>query len=675
MKDFPKKRKCLRMKKAAIILCLMIILTQITGCRFVRDKYEEYKVSRMVSKMTLDEKVSQMIIPAIRTWEGENVTELSAYPELAEALRRHQYGGVILFGANITGTEQTARLVYDLQLNNYGIENVSEHIPYFMPLDEEGGIVTRLVSGTRMTGSMAIAATGGKVEENAQITGRIIGEELAALGFNIDFAPSVDVNNAPTNPVIGTRSFSDDPETVGRLGAAYAEGLKEYNIIPTFKHFPGHGDTSVDSHVGLPSVEKTYDELMQTELAPFQKAIDSGADMIMTAHITYPLIDDEQIYGDGITTGSYPATMSKKIITDILRGDMGFDGVVVTDALEMDAIRTAGFVPGAEDSAEYRINIAEKVINAGVDILLIPLDLNNAEAAEFYDEYISGIAALVENGTIPESRINESVARIIRLKAKYGILDGKYPDEDFDAKIAEALSVVGSDAHHEAEMEIAREAITTVKNSGGLLPVSKDIKSAVFLGRQKSDLKTVQYAVEKLRDEGLLGKEVKVTVDYYYDSAAEDDNKIHLTEETKNAVSGSDVVIALSYASGNSLLDNASPQYRALSETIGLAHASGGKFILISVNLPYDSARYTDADAIVLTYMGAGLGVDPTERADKSNDRAAYNANVIAAYEAVFGGFEPSGTLPVNIPVIEEAPDGNVLYGSEYLYERGYSVK
>ena len=173
---------------------------------------------QILSEMTMDEKISQMIIPAIRTWNDEDVTDLSKVPALAEALRAHQYGGIILFGSNVSDTEQLARLVSDLQVNNAQIEGVSAHIPYFLPLDEEGGIVTRLTMGTRMTGNMAIGATGEKAADNALATGKVIGEELSALGFNIDFAPDIDVNNNAANPVIGTRSFSDDAELVAELG-------------------------------------------------------------------------------------------------------------------------------------------------------------------------------------------------------------------------------------------------------------------------------------------------------------------------------------------------------------------------------------------------------------------------------------------------------------------------
>ncbi len=630
------------------------------------------KIDKIISKMSMDEKISQMIIPAFRTWNEENVTDLSQFPELKKALAKHQYGGVLLYGANITGAEQVTRLLADLQDNNMQIKGVSEHIPYMTPIDGEGGIVIRLNTGTRMTGNMAIGATKAS-EKNAKTTGKIIGEELAAVGFNVDFAPDIDVNNNPSNPVIGTRSFSDDPEVVAKLGTAYTEGLSQSNIVATYKHFPGHGDTEVDSHIGTPSVEKTYDELLETELVPFKKVIEDGADMIMTAHITYPLIDEEKTFGDG-TKGYYPATMSKKMITDMLRTDLGFDGVVVTDALEMDAIRSAKLVEGEEDSTEYRINIAKEVINAGADILLLPADLTNEEVADFYDDYIEGIAAKIKAGEIIEDRIDESVKRILTLKAKYGIfsLDETSEDEaDIEEKVAKSKETVGSKEHHDTEMAIAREAITLVKNNGDVLPISKDTDKIFILRRLEGDSAAIGFAEKELINDGFISKDADIDIDYYYDSA---EAKTFYTDDTKKKISSADVVIGFSYTSGNDVLDKDSAQREVIETAIEDTHKAGGKFVLISENLPYDAAIYKDADAIVLAYLGSGLGVDPTEGKESTNGMAARNANIVAAIETVFGANKPEGTLPVNIPDTSKKSDGSMSYGENYLYKRGFGL-
>ncbi|MBQ2640853.1 MAG: hypothetical protein IJG15_02520 [Lachnospiraceae bacterium] len=658
------------------------------------------EADRILGGMSMDEKISQMIIPAIRTWDEQDVTDLGQVPALAEALRRHQYGGIILFSGNVIGNGQTAKLIADLQANNAQIEGVSTSIPYFMPVDEEGGIVVRLGTGTRMTGNMAIGATGDGAKDNALATGIVLGEEMAALGFNVDFAPDVDVNNNPANPVIGTRSFSDDPQLVAELGGAFAQGLAQNHIIATYKHFPGHGDTSVDSHIGTPSVDKTYEELRETELVPFEFAIQNGADMIMTAHITYPAIDEEQTFGDGVTKGFYPATMSQKMITEILRGDMGYDGVVVTDAMEMGAIDAAGLVPGEQGSLEYHINVAEKVINAGVDILLIPTDLNSAAKADFYDQYVAALAEMAGDGRIPETRIDESVGRILRLKLKYGILEAadekgaaadadesdstaggaETADENGAAETgtdptqdAAALSIesVGSDAHHLKEMEIARQAVTVVRNEAQTLPAATAGQKIVLLGRQEDDIPALNYYVELLQEEGALAADAQITIGTYLDTSGEE-TVLRYTDEMRQAIQGADLVVGMTRTYSLDALAAGAPQYEGIHSAIEDTHAGGGRFVLLSENLPYDAARYQDADAIVLSYMGSGL-MDPTEGGTAGRQLAG-NANVPAALETIFGFNPAAGRLPVNIPVIEEQEGCALSYGSDFLYERGFGL-
>ena len=199
-------------------------------------------VDALLNAMTLDQKISQMIMPALLTWDGEKVTELSGWPTLAEALRRHQYGGVILFGANIASTEQTVHLIDDLQRNN--AQSAPGALPYLVAADQEGGYVARLTMGTRGTGSMAIGATGEAAEQNALATGQVFGEELAALGINVNLGPCLDIITDLADPGMSTRVFSDDPQAVSRLGLAFAEGVGRSNVITCFKHFPGAGDGS-----------------------------------------------------------------------------------------------------------------------------------------------------------------------------------------------------------------------------------------------------------------------------------------------------------------------------------------------------------------------------------------------------------------------------------------------
>ena len=653
-------------------------------------------VEDVVANMTLDEKISQMIMVAFRTWDGKDVTDLSAaeVADLRAALQKHQYCGAVLFGSNVVTTLQSGKLVQAIQQNNATAEGFSKHIPYLMGVDEEGGVVMRFGSGTRMTGSMAIGATGAKGEANAKLTGSILGSECAALGFNVDFAPTVDVNSNPANPVIGTRSFGDDPAKVSTLGNAFVAGLAEQKVISTIKHFPGHGDTATDSHSQLDSVNKTIEELRACELVPFKSAIENGengADLIMTAHITLPKYDDLQTFWGG-SKGYYPATMSKKILTDLLRGELGYTGVVITDALEMGAIGKTKVAPGEPGSVEFAAYVSEECVNAGVDILLIPTDLKDADSVTFYNEYIGLLEREVRNGNIPEARINESVTRILKLKQKYGIFDPAVdaPTFEFDADKAEAT--VGSETHHAEEMRIAREAITLLKNDNYTLPVSGHDNNFVVVTRDKADNATVVAALEELKTEGVLDENTyvnnlsagttsgsedatcKVTIDYYRDMSDSKNIKVHITDELKAAIAGADTVAGVSVNWGLSALQPTDVQYQGLSALLEETHGAGGRFVLLSGNLPYDAARYQDADAIMLGYMSTGLGTDPTDR-DVEGHTPAYNANMRAAIEAMFDHMPPVGTLPVSIPPVKEDGDKIVFDTENTLYERGYGLR
>lgn len=645
-------------------------------------------IETIVASMTLDEKISQMIVPSIDRWSGQGSQDLGSSPAVAEALRRHQYGGIILFDQNIASVAQTATLVNDLQANNWRVAT-SNHIPYLMMLDNEGGVVTRLTMGTRMVGNMAIAATGANAEANARTSGRILGEEAAALGFNANFAPILDVNTNPANPVIGTRSFSDDPGIVAKLGIAFMDGVEDAGMIATVKHFPGHGDTNTDSHTGLPTIDATLAELEATELAPFRAAIEADAELIMTAHITLPKVDDARVFPDG-STGYYPATMSRKIMTDILRGQLGYDGVIITDGLEMAAIAEGNFVEGEPGSVEYAANVAREVINAGVDILLIPLEITDADSIEFMDGYIEAIATKVKEGEVDEARIDESVGRILTLKRNHG-LNVNEPAPAADA--ARAAEVIGSTEHHAIEMEMARQAITLLKNDDHTLPASGHGKRTVILSFLEEEASLPAYAVSELQRMGLIDADAyvsnlvtktasgspdsatQVTLDYYIGTDEDGEHVVHYTDELSKAVREADLVVCITSAWSSYSLSARNAPYQAVTKIKAETHEMGGKFALLSTNLPYDAARYPDADAIVLGYMGAALDTDPTSRGSGSNNQTAFNANVVAAIEALFDHMPPTGTLPVHIPVVNEEEDGSVSYSEDAMaYQRGFGL-
>ena len=653
----------------------------------IREAELEARVNQISDAMSLERKVAQMIMPSIRAWgrKGQGVTNLSALPDLAEALRRHQYGGIILFGSNIVDTEQTTRLIQDLQANN---AQTAGAIPYLVAADQEGGSVARLTMGTRGAGSMAIGATGAEAERAALETGRIFGEELAALGINVNLGPCVDVITDLTDAGMSARVFSDDSAVVAKLGLAFMDGVSQSGVITTFKHFPGAGDGS-----DYPtSIRLTREQLETGGLFAFRAVVENGAEMVMTSATTFPLIDNETLMADGVTKGYYPATLSPKIVTGMLREELGFDGVIITDALEMEQFVTepdsgAALFSGRAGTVKYDLQTAEKAINAGCDILLIPADLNDEDAAQYFDDYIAGIAALVRDGAVSEQRVDESVRRILRLKARHDLLDMDISGADIERRIETAKRTVGSPAHHATESDIAAKAVTLLKDDG-VLPLSGKEGRVVILGRTNYDNIPIRYAIEELMRDGFIDADARIenridgdisgsenasatiVSDRYYDNVS-----LTYSNRLARAVRNADAVVCLSAvgAGRNALQDNNSAMTgvrRALSD----AHEGGAKFVLLSDNLPVDAARFQNADAIVCAYLSAGFGVDPTARTSGSENVGAFNANVPAALRAIFGAADMPGTLPINIPRLEKDPDGTWTYRDEILYQRGFSA-
>jgi beta-N-acetylhexosaminidase len=301
---------------------------------------------------------------------------------------KYKVGGVILLEQNIQSSQQLTKLLKDLKIANEG-----NRVNLFFSVDEEGGRVERMPKDLKRLPSAQIIGESNN-ETTAYTDGNIIGTELQTFGFNLDFAPVMDINSNPNNKVIGDRAFGNTPEKVTEMAMAVMKGIQATNTITCLKHFPGHGDTEVDSHVGLPIVNNNIDRLRSFELIPFKEGIKAGADMVMVAHILLPNIDSQ-----------FPASMSKVIITDLLRQEMGFKGVVITDDLTMGAI-----------AKNYDIALAATTsLKAGSDIVLVCNDINKQI------KVIEGIKEAVAKGEISETEIDEKVYRILSLKDKYGL--------------------------------------------------------------------------------------------------------------------------------------------------------------------------------------------------------------------------------------------------------------
>lgn len=342
----------------------------------------DVSILKNIAEMSLREKVGQLFNIRLEVLnDGRTVMEESG--RITANYKLYPCGGFTIFAKNLLGPKQlTALSAYLHGLGNYPL----------LCIDEEGGLVARIGNSNYFNvqtySSMYEIGLSGN-PQNAYDAGYTIGSYLYTYGLDVDFAPVADVWTNPQNTVIGKRAFSTDPNVVAIMTEQFNNGLKKRHVIGCYKHFPGHGDTGTDSHYGYAEAAKTWDEMKACELIPFQNGIDNGVEMIMAAHISCP----------NVTGSAEPATVSHLLLTDKLRTEMGFQGIIITDGMEMGAITSQ------YSSAEAAI----LAIQAGADIILLPAD---------YFSTFDAVVAAVENGTIPESRIDESVARILTLKEK-----------------------------------------------------------------------------------------------------------------------------------------------------------------------------------------------------------------------------------------------------------------
>ncbi len=359
----------------------------------------DLQTKEILSSMTLEEKVAQLFFVAPESLvETDPVVE--ADPAFMEALNEYPVGGVVYFAKNLLNTDQTVQMLRIAQENYRSVQN----LPLFLAVDEEGGRVRRIGKNENFqvesVDAMGVLAKDGdtKVIFDAADT---IGSYLNELGFNVDFAPDADVITNPDNAVIGDRSFGTDPMLVSDMAASYSDGLHNNGILSCYKHFPGHGGTVEDSHTGAAYSYKTIEQLYEAELIPFMEAKENGVDFVMVAHICVPEVTREEAVptlpdaGEG--TKDIPATFSKILVTDILRNEMGYQGIIITDSLSM------GAITDYYDSNEAAVYALE----AGCDMLLMPEDFHGAYEA---------VLTAMQDGRISRERLDESVYRIIRAK-------------------------------------------------------------------------------------------------------------------------------------------------------------------------------------------------------------------------------------------------------------------
>ena len=573
-----------------IVICLVFMTFSAGFAQPLVNISEEEVLAYRVDQMGLEEKVGQLFMVAFRQEDGKPVT--TATGAIKAELQKYHLGGVILFGENFIDIEQTVTLTMDLQ-------QAAGPIPLFIAVDQEGGRVNRFHFGTNLPGNMALGASG-KVS-NAYIAGNILGKELAVLGINTNLAPVLDINVNQDNPVIGVRSFGADGQVVTKMGAAYIQGLHAGGVMAVVKHFPGHGDTLLDSHLGLPIVLYGKSRLSELEIQPFRENV-SATDMVMAAHIAFPALDDTKVISkkDGQPV-FVPASFSHKILTDLLRESLGYEGVIITDALEMKAI-TEHF--GTEEAVVG-------AIQAGADILLMPSDLPKAYA---------GVIKAIKTGVISEERINQSVKRILRLKHQW-IIPKNIPRSML---LAAARSIVGSKEHKEQERKLAYEAVTLLKNEEGSLPLTAERDSNIVVAAPQLEILNVmgEAVLTQMKAGGY--QKAKMTAISY-------ENLGELTIAQKTMIDESHTVILATYSS---TLASRMPGQTATADfaaaLIKYADLADKKMIVIAMGTPYDILYLQEAKAYLAVY-------------------GTNAANIQAGMAAIFGNINPDGRLPVSI--------------------------
>ena len=519
-------------------------------------------VTSTMARMTLEEKVGQLFVQQVygsdATTPDQRNVPLYGVATPAEVVQKYHLGGAIYFAwtDSVKNPDQITALSNGLQ--KAALSQPSKvDVPLQIAIDQEQGVVTRIgPPATQFPGSMALGA--GRSTEDARTAAAITGEELRAMGVNTNFAPVADTNVNPLNPVIGTRSFSSDPALAASMVGAQVKGYQsDGGVSASAKHFPGHGDTATDSHVAFPIITHTREQWEQIDAPPFKAAIAEGIDMIMTAHLAFPALDDS---GD-------PATLSKPILTGLLRGELGFKGVIVTDALEMQGVRDRY---GDEE-------VAVRALEAGADQLLMTPAMDKAYAA---------VLAAVRSGRIPAADLDAKVRRVLELKYKRGTVAQPYADP------AAVSSVVGTPEHLATADEVTDRTTTLVKNDDKTLPLAVGGKKVLVTGYGVSVTSTLASA---FADQG-AATTVKET------GTAPTDAKI---ADAVAAAKASDAVVVTTMKAWTSA---------AQRKLVGALLDTGKPVVVVATRDPYDIAYVDRASTYLATYSYSPVAIDAAAR-------------------------------------------------------------
>ncbi|WP_435171645.1 beta-N-acetylhexosaminidase [Paenibacillus glycanilyticus] len=504
-------------------------------------------INEWLKSMSLEQKIGQLFMCG---FDGTEPNE-----SILQLLRDYHIGGVNFFRRNLLSPEQASELTASLQRESA--------IPLLISLDQEGGMVSGIEQGiTLMPGNMALGAAG---DEAAVYNAALFsGTELRAMGLNMNFAPCIDVNNNPLNPVIGVRSYGENPELVGRMGSAAVKGYQTAGITATVKHFPGHGDTSTDSHHELPLVAHDRKRLHEVELVPFKRAIASGVDAIMTAHVIFPAYESRPI----------PATLSHPILTGLLRGELGFEGVITTDCLEMNAVsQGVGVGEGAV-----------MAIEAGADLVLISHQIH------LQVEGLKAVIKAVREGRISESRINESVVRLLNLKEKRGL----FTQQPSSPGLIRQL--VGAQEHRAAAQSISERSITIVRNNNQI-PLNKEVATYIIWPNMRPVSETAEPPGEETTLGRLLGGWLEASIEHIISV-----NPVE--EEIAKVLSDSQGYRQIIVGTYNAVFSEG--QQRIVTS---LAAREGVQLTVVSLRMPYDLNVFPEVRGYIACYENKPLTI------------------------------------------------------------------
>jgi beta-N-acetylhexosaminidase len=535
-----------------------------------------------MKKLSLREKIGQLMVFGFIPSSPTEATK-----EIKEMISDHHVGGIILFGRNIGAPEEILQLTTELQRE---AKQAGHDHPLFFCIDQENGIVRRLGEGTTVfPGAMLLGAT--HHPEHAYTIGLATGKELKAMGINWNLAPTVDVNNNPHNPVIGVRSFGENPVHVAAFGKASMKGMQAAGVITTIKHFPGHGDTDLDSHLEMPIIPHDLKRLDEIELVPFRECLAEGADTVMSAHVYFPALEKKE---------GVPATISKAVMAGLLRETLGYQGVVTTDCMEMKAIAdTVGTAQGAIEA-----------LKAGIDLIMI------SHRHDVQRATINAIVRAVETGEIDEATIDKAYERVQKLKSKYLTWD----DIPLKSERVQVPEVVGCVEHQRQAEEIIRKGITIVKNKENILPLAASESHRVLvIYPTNSYLTLVEDQRYSTNAFGEMIQEVHPSAET--ELLPSDPTEEEIVKVLQRAESFDTFIIGTLTASN-------SPQQLQLIKGL---HQTGKHVVVVAMRSPYDLAYLPEVSAYIATYEFTA----PTLRITA---RALYGLETV------------TGQLPVTIP-------------------------